>query len=91
MSALRTVIVAVLSAITGIALQFGLSGLAHRGQARAALDAPGADLTTAALGAPASAGPGGNFVTRSPSGSARQSCTSRTGSSSSSLTSFAAQ
>jgi serine protease Do len=54
----------VLSALAGIALQFGFSGVAHRNQAQAALNAPGADLTAAALASPGAAAPGGNFVTQ---------------------------
>jgi len=66
MNALKTVMVAVLSALAGVALQFGFSGIAQRSQAQAALDTPGAgSLTAAALtSAPGAAGPGGNFVTQ---------------------------
>jgi len=64
MSALKTVVVAVLSALAGVALQFGFSGIAHRHEAQAALDSPSAGITEAALASPSAAAPGGNFVTQ---------------------------
>jgi S1-C subfamily serine protease len=63
MSALKTVIIAVLSALAGIALQFGFNGVAQR-QAVAALDGPGGGLMAAALTPGGAVAPGGTFVTQ---------------------------